>query len=150
MGKKNVLQIDWTQTLGEDFCWSKICSWSDDEDLVSSHSVYPSFCHCQQPTKWHCVKKLWEQIDWHKKMGLTTSFGHFSKWPPQNLRFPISRKLLRVGSWFGGLNLYFLGQESDKHIRQHVRPLLCVLKDKNHWKNPRWPPIPHCISVNVS
>ena len=45
-----------------------------------------------------------------KKLGLTTNFGHFSKWPPQNLRFPISRKLLHVGSWFGGLNLYFLGQ----------------------------------------
>ena len=45
-----------------------------------------------------------------KKLGLTTSFGHFSKWPPHNLRFPISRKLLHVESWFGGLNLYFLGQ----------------------------------------
>ena len=33
-----------------------------------------------------------------KKMGLTTNFGHFSKWPPQNLRFPISRKSLHVGS----------------------------------------------------
>ena len=29
-----------------------------------------------------------------KKLGLTTNFGHFSKWPPQNMRFPISRKLL--------------------------------------------------------
>ena len=44
------------------------------------------------------------------KLGLTTSFGHFSKWPPQNLRFPIYRKLFHVGSWFGSLNLYFLGQ----------------------------------------
>ena len=45
-----------------------------------------------------------------KKIGLTTNFGHFSKWPPQNLRFPISPKLLHVGSWFWGLNLYLLGQ----------------------------------------
>ena len=26
----------------------------------------------------------------------------------------------------------FLVKESDKHIRQHIRPLLCVWKDKNH------------------
>ena len=45
-----------------------------------------------------------------KKLGLTTNFSHFSKWLPQNLIFPISRKLLHVGSWFWGLNLYFLGQ----------------------------------------
>ena len=37
-----------------------------------------------------------------EKMGQATNFGHFSKWPPQNLRFPLSRKFIQVGSWFGG------------------------------------------------
>ena len=36
-----------------------------------------------------------------EKRGLPNIFSHFSKWPPQNLRFPISRKLLHVGSWIG-------------------------------------------------
>ena len=43
----------------------------------------------------------------------------------------INKKLLHVGSWFGGLNLYFLVKESDKHIRQHVRPLLGGYIEKN-------------------
>ena len=45
-----------------------------------------------------------------KKLGLTTHFGHFSKWPPRNQRIPISRVLLHIGSWFKSLNIYLLGQ----------------------------------------
>ena len=85
-----------------------------------------------------------------KKLGLTTNFGHFSKWPPQNLRFPISRKLLRVGSWFGGLNLYFLGQGIRwTHYTAWQTIIMCV-KGWKTWKNPRWPTISYFILVNLS
>ena len=43
-----------------------------------------------------------------EKMGITTNFGHFSK--------------------------LFLVKESDKHMIQHGRPLLCVYQDKKHAK----------------
>ena len=72
---------------------------------------------------------------WGVKMGLITNFSHFSTWPPQNLRFPISRKLLNLGSWFGGLNLYFLGQGIRwAHYITWQTIIICV-KGQKTWKN---------------
>ena len=64
-----------------------------------------------------------------KKLGLTTNFG-------QILRFPISRKLLHVGSWFWCLNLYFLGALYSMADQCYV-----CKRTKNMKKSPRWPPI---------
>ena len=85
-----------------------------------------------------------------KKLVLTTNFDHFSKWPPQNLRFPISQKLLHVGSCFLGQNLYFLGQGIRyTHYTAWQTIIMCV-KGWKTWKNPRLPPIPHFIWGNLS
>ena len=106
------------------------------------------------PHEWHHFVQVTLRNDTsdvtRKKLGLTTHFDHFSKWPLQNLRFPIARKLLHVGSWFGGLNQYFRGQ-GIRWTQYGVWPtiIMCV-KGQNILKNPRWPPNSHFISVNIS
>ena len=111
-----------------------LCSWQFDKFPVKYKHIYIFLYNClnlwSASKEWLADKNPLPRPPWSpmsgtilfmnsqesylpcylKKMGLTTNSGHFSKRLPQNLRFSISRKILHVGSWFGGLNLYFLGQ----------------------------------------
>ena len=65
------------------------------------------------------------------------------------LRFPISPKLLHVGSWFGGSKPIF--SWSRNQIYKAWQNVVMCIKDKKYVKkNPRWTPISYFISVNVS
>ena len=69
-----------------------------------------------------------------KKMGLTTNFGHFPKWPLQNLRFSISRKLLHVGSWFGGSKPIFSWSRNKINILYNMADHYYVCKKTKNMK----------------